>query len=530
MRDGVAAADPATGRTSNPKVWAIGDIVNGGAEVVNAVQAGKLAARLDRGRARPRRPADRARSARPTRPCPASTCSRTWPASAAPTRSGWPAARSRTPARWSPRAFDAGWGGAVWKTIGEPIRNVTARLGTFDYGGQRIVGINNIELISDRPTEVNIAEIREVKRRYPNHAVVISLMVESTREAWHEIIAKCNDTGADGYELNFGCPHGMSERGMGAAVGQVPEYVQMITEWVMEKAEIPVLVKLTPNVTDIRYPARAAQGGERRRRRADQHDQLADRGQPRHAGRPIPDVRGKGTHGGYAGPAVKPIALNMVSQVAADPEVGLPVSGIGGIETWRDAVDFLLVGATTVQVGTSVMHYGFRLIDDLVDGLSTYLRAKGLHSPSELVGKALPTITDWGHLDQEFRLLAQDRPGDVHPLQPVLHGVQRRRPPGDPLRGHQRDVAPGGRGRLLRGLPPVRVRLPGRRTASRSRSSRAPPPSTEGGAIRGARSARAPGSVRRGSGFSRVQPAASGFSRPRRRARGSSARHRLLQP
>jgi dihydropyrimidine dehydrogenase (NAD+) subunit PreA len=121
---------------------------------------------------------------------------------------------------------------------------------------------------------------------------------------------------------------------------------------------------------------------------------------------PVPDVRGRGSHGGYAGPAVKPIALNMVSQVAADPEVGLPVSGIGGIETWRDAVDFLLVGATSVQVGTSVMHYGFRLIDDLVDGLSTYLRAKGLHSPSELVGKALPAIGDWGQLDQEFRLLA----------------------------------------------------------------------------------------------------------------------------
>jgi len=121
----------------------------------------------------------------------------------------------------------------------------------------------------------------------------------------------------------------------------------------------------------------------------------------------MPDVRGKGSHGGYAGPAVKPIALNMVSQVAADPEVRLPVSGIGGIETWRDAVDFLLVGASTVQVGTSVMHYGYRLIDDLVDGLSTYLRSKGLHSPADLVGKALPTITDWGHLDQEFRLLAR---------------------------------------------------------------------------------------------------------------------------
>jgi dihydropyrimidine dehydrogenase (NAD+) subunit PreA len=405
VRGGVAAADPATGRTGNPKVWAIGDIASGGAEVVNAVQAGKLAARsivdalgLGGPHIVPVRPMDATvpgvdlftdmagiRSPNPF-----------WLASCPITNNGEMVAR----------AFDEGWGGVVWKTIGDPIRNVTARLGTFEHGGRRLVGINNIELISDRPTEVNIAEIREVKKRYPDNAVVISLMVEAKREAWHEIIAKCNDTGADGYELNFGCPHGMSERGMGAAVGQVPEYIQMITEWVMEKAEFPVLVKLTPNITDIRYPARAA--------RAANADGVALIntissliGVNLDTWALTPDVRGKGSHGGYAGPAVKPIALNMVSQVASDPEVGLPVSGIGGIETWRDAVDFLLLGSTTVQVGTSVMHYGFRLIDDLVDGLSTYLRAKGLHSPAELVGKALPAITDWGHLDQEFRLLAK---------------------------------------------------------------------------------------------------------------------------
>ena len=405
FRDGVVPADPATGRTGNAKVWAIGDVTSGGAEVVNAVQHGKVAAAsiLDAlGLGGPHIvPVDRAAATVPgvdlavdmagiRSPNPF------WLASCPISNTGEMVAR----------AFDAGWGGAVWKTIGEPIRNVTARLGSFDYHGRHVVGINNIELISDRPTEVNIAEIRETKKRYPDNAVVISLMVEAKREAWHEILAQCNDTGADGYELNFGCPHGMSERGMGAAVGQVPDYVQMITEWVMEKAEMPVLVKLTPNITDIRYPARAA--------RAANADGVALIntissliGVNLDTWAPLPDVRGKGSHGGYAGPAVKPIALNMVSQVAADPEVGLPVSGIGGIETWRDAVDFLLCGATTVQVGTSVMHYGFRLVDDLVDGLSTYLKDKGLHSPSELVGKALPTLTDWGNLDQEFRLLAQ---------------------------------------------------------------------------------------------------------------------------
>jgi dihydropyrimidine dehydrogenase (NAD+) subunit PreA len=405
IRDGVAVADPATGRTSNPKVWAIGDIVNGGAEVVDAVQAGKLAARSIRdalGLGGPH--------IVPVRPSDATVPGVDLFTDMAGIRSPNPFWLASCPisnnGEMVARAFDMGWGGAVWKTIGEPIRNVTARLGTFEHGGRRLVGINNIELISDRPTEVNIAEIRDIKRRYPDNAVVISLMVESKREAWHEILAKCNDTGADGYELNFGCPHGMSERGMGAAVGQVPDYCQMITEWVMEKAEMPVLVKLTPNITDIRFPARAA-------RRANANGVALINTISSLVGinldtwAPSPDVRGKGSHGGYAGPAVKPIALNMVSQVASDPEVGLPVSGIGGIETWRDAVEFLLVGATTVQVGTSVMHYGFRLIDDLVDGLSTYLRAKGLHSPSELVGRALPTITDWGQLDQEFRLLAR---------------------------------------------------------------------------------------------------------------------------
>ncbi len=161
------------------------------------------------------------------------------------------------------RAFDAGWGGAVWKTIGEPITNVSSRYSSVDWAGQRMMGLNNIELISDRPIEVNLREIAEVKKRYPKHAVIASLMVESKRETWHDIVKRAEDAGADGLELNFGCPHGMSERGMGSAVGQVPEYAQMITEWVKEAARTPVLVKLTPNITDIRVVARAAKRAER---------------------------------------------------------------------------------------------------------------------------------------------------------------------------------------------------------------------------------------------------------------------------
>src|ERR1700722_241144 len=159
------------------------------------------------------------------------------------------------------RAFDAGWGGAGWKTIGEPIQNTSSRYASIDLNGVKMMGLNNIELISDRPIEVNLREIEEVKKRYPKHVVIASLMDESKRETWHDIVKRAEGAGADGLELNFGCPHGMSERGMGSAVGQVPEYCQQITEWVKEAARTPVIVKLTPNVTDVIYPARAAKKG-----------------------------------------------------------------------------------------------------------------------------------------------------------------------------------------------------------------------------------------------------------------------------
>jgi dihydropyrimidine dehydrogenase (NAD+) subunit PreA len=395
--------DPSTGRSANPRVWVAGDVVNGGAEVVHAVRAGVAAGRsiAEVFAARPRVEAVPSEST--VRGVDLSTAiagirspNPFWLASCPITNTGEMVAR----------AFDAGWGGVVWKTVGEPIRNVTSRLGALDVGGRRLVAMSNIELISDRPIEVNLAEVADIKRRYPGQAVVVSLMVESRRAAWRDIVGRVNDTGADGIELNFGCPHGMSERGMGAAVGQVPDYVQMVTEWVMEATRVPVLVKLTPNVSDIRPPARAARaGGADGLSLINTITSLV--GVSLDTWAPIPDVRGRGSHGGLSGPAVRPIALNMVSAVASDPDVGLPVSGVGGVADWRDAIQFLLVGATTVQVGTAVMHLGYRMIDDLVDGLSGYLRSKSLHAPSELVGRALPALTDWGHLDQGFRLRAR---------------------------------------------------------------------------------------------------------------------------
>ncbi len=322
-----------------------------------------------------------------------------WLASAPPTNMG----------SMVERAFDAGWGGAVWKTLGEPIVNVSSRLASIDSGALRMIGLNNIELITDRPLEVNLKEIYECKKKYPHHAVIASLMVESKREAWHEIVKRTQDTGCDGFELNFGCPHGMSERGMGAAMGQVPEYTCMVTEWVKEVSNLPVIVKLTPNVTNIIPPGRAAMRGG-----ADAVSLIntinSVMGVDIDTMIPYPNVGGKAAHGGYCGTVVKPIALNMVSELARDGEFNIPISGIGGINTWRDAVEFLLLGASNVQVCTAVMHYGYRIVEDMIDGLNNYLDEKNFASVNEIVGKSVGRVTDWGNLDLNYKVAARVNP------------------------------------------------------------------------------------------------------------------------
>jgi dihydropyrimidine dehydrogenase (NAD+) subunit PreA len=304
------------------------------------------------------------------------------------------------------RAFDAGWGGAVWKTIGEPIINVSSRYSSIDWNGQRMMGLNNIELISDRPIETNLREIAAVKKRYPKHAVIASLMVESNRAAWHDIVERTEDAGADGLELNFGCPHGMSERGMGSAVGQVPEYTEMITGWVKEKARTPVLVKLTPNITDVRQIARAAKRGG-----ADGLSAIntinSITGIDLDTLEPRPNVDGLSSHGGYCGPAIKPIALHMVHQLHNDAAWRLPVSGIGGIGTWRDAAEFILLGCGTVQVCTAVMHYGYRVVEDLIDGLRSWMSEKGFRRIEDFRGRSASKVTDWNRLNLNFKIVAR---------------------------------------------------------------------------------------------------------------------------
>lgn len=307
------------------------------------------------------------------------------------------------------RAFDAGWGGAVWKTLGEdpPIINVCARYGGVDMNGQKLMGLNNIELITDRPLEENLKEIALVKKRYPKHAVVVSLMVPCQRKSWHDIVKRVEDTGCDGLELNFGCPHGMSERGMGSAVGQVPEYTKMVVEYVKEVAKTPVLAKLTPNITDIRYPALAAKEGK-----ADGVSLIntinSVMGIDLDTLEPKPTLGGKMAHGGYCGPAVKPIALHMVSSIATDSRLkGLAISGIGGISTWRDAAEFLLLGATSVQVCTAVMHYGFRIVEDMIEGLTNWMEEKKFQKLSDFIGKSASSIVEWKNLDLHHKTVAK---------------------------------------------------------------------------------------------------------------------------
>jgi len=304
------------------------------------------------------------------------------------------------------RAFEAGWGGVVWKTLGEagpPVVNVNGpRYGAIWGPDRRLLGLNNIELITDRDLEINLREITEVKKRWPDRAMIVSIMVPCEEQSWKAILPRVEDTGADGIELNFGCPHGMSERGMGAAVGQVPEYIQMVAEWCKQYSKMPVIVKLTPNITDIRYPARAAKaGGADAVSLINTISSIVSVDLDNFA--PVPTIDGKGSHGGYCGPAVKPIALNMVAEIARDAETrGLPISGIGGIQTWRDAAEYIALGCGTVQVCTAAMTYGFKIVEEMTQGLSDWMDEKGYTTIADFQGRAVPNVTDWQYLNLNY--------------------------------------------------------------------------------------------------------------------------------
>ena len=306
------------------------------------------------------------------------------------------------------RAYEAGWGGVVWKTLGEdpPAVNVSSRYSAIYGKNREVLGFNNIELITDRGLEINLREITQVKRDWPDRALIVSLMLPCEEQPWAEMLPLIEATGADGVELNFGCPHGMSERGMGSAVGQVPEYVEMVTRWCKKHTRLPVLVKLTPNVTDIRLPARAAKaGGADAISLINTINSITSLDLDRMIARPI--VGAFSTHGGYCGPAVKPIALNMLAEIARDPAThGLPLSGIGGVSNWRDAAEFIALGAGSVQVCTAAMLNGFRIVEQMKDGLSRWMDEKGFKNIAEFAGMAVPNMTDWKNLDMNYQVIA----------------------------------------------------------------------------------------------------------------------------
>lgn len=306
------------------------------------------------------------------------------------------------------RAYQAGWGGVVWKTLGEDPAavNVSSRYSAHFGKNREVLGFNNIELITDRSLKINLDEITQVKRDWPERALIVSLMVPCEEASWQYILPLVEATGADGIELNLGCPHGMPERGMGAAVGQNPELIERVTRWCKQYYSKPVIVKLTPNITDIRAPAQAAlRGGADAVSLINTINSITSLDLDAMVARPT--VGSQSTHGGYCGSAVKPIALNMVAEIARDPTTkGLPISGIGGISTWRDAAEFIALGAGSVQVCTAAMLHGFRIVDEMKDGLSRWMAEKGYHSIGEFSGKAVANTTDWKHLDMNFKTVA----------------------------------------------------------------------------------------------------------------------------
>lgn len=318
-----------------------------------------------------------------------------WLASGPPTNTGDQIARS----------FDAGWGGAVWKTIAEAPTNVSPRLGGFDHGGKKNVGINNIEVLTNRPIEVNFKEMADVKKRYPHNAVVSSIAGKN-KEQWIDFAKRSEDAGADGIELNFSCPHGMPERGMCLAIGQNNEAIYELCGWVRNVTKLPVLAKLTPAVADIRIPAKAAKdAGINGVCVINTIPSIISFDLDNLVGKPT--VNNKFTNGGYSGAAVKPIALYMVASIAREKSLNLPISGTGGITDWRDAAEFLALGATSLQICTAVMLNGFGIINDLVSGLNNYLSEKNMNSVNELIGAGVSRFVSWNELSAAPKSIAE---------------------------------------------------------------------------------------------------------------------------
>ncbi|MCD6122730.1 MAG: NAD-dependent dihydropyrimidine dehydrogenase subunit PreA [Spirochaetales bacterium] len=301
------------------------------------------------------------------------------------------------------KAFEAGWGGVSYKSVVSdrlPIIHPSPRMHGYNYGNKRLVGLQNVEQTSDRGLKANLLDIMYLKKHYPDHVVMASIMGFSNQE-WYDLAKAVTDAGADMIELNFSCPH-MTVEGSGAKVGQVQELVQKFTETARKASNLPLVAKMTPNITDMNEPAMYAKmGGADGISAINTVRGISEIGLDDFV--PKPNVFGKGAISGYSGPAVKPIGLRFIAEMAENKELGLPLSGIGGIETWIDALEYILAGASTVQVTTGIIHYGYRIVEDMIEGLSDFMASKGIERVSDLVGKALPHLVE----TDEFELKRQ---------------------------------------------------------------------------------------------------------------------------
>jgi dihydropyrimidine dehydrogenase (NADP+)/dihydropyrimidine dehydrogenase (NAD+) subunit PreA len=297
------------------------------------------------------------------------------------------------------RAFKEGWGGVIAKTVSldaAKVINVAPRYAKLKSAdGKEVIGWENIELISDRSFEGWLDEFQECKDAYPDRILIASVMEEYHKDRWHEIVERTQQTGVDGLELNFSCPHGLPERKMGSAMGEDPEILEEVCGWVMDVAKVPVWAKMTPNVTHIEDPSRAAlRGGVSGISAINTIRSVM--GVNLETLRPEPSVEGYTTVGGYSSKAVRPIALRMcmeIAQVIRDEFPGRSLSGIGGIESGTDAAQFMLLGADTVQVCTGVMKFGYGCVARFQEELLEFMESHGFGTLTEFRGKSLQYFT-----------------------------------------------------------------------------------------------------------------------------------------
>lgn len=296
------------------------------------------------------------------------------------------------------RALEAGWAGVVFKTIGFYIPSeVSPRFDTIQKEGASFVGFRNLEQISDHPLEENLKALKHLKQRFPNKLIVASIMGE-TPEEWTKLATLSEEAGVDIIECNFSCPQ-MVKGDMGADVGVNEELVRSFWQAVRQGTTLPILAKMTPNITDMLVPTIAAmEGGATGLAAINTIKCITSVNDSNYI---QPDVAGKSSVSGYSGKAVKPIALRFISDMASCPSLqDVPISGMGGVETWHDALEFLLLGASTVQVTTSVMQYGYRIIDDLLDGLMMYMKMHHIDGVKQLVGQSLQNLVTSDQLNR----------------------------------------------------------------------------------------------------------------------------------